>query len=900
MRTTIKCYVLCVVTMASSCASLYSDTITRTHDELSRVRTQTTGAVSEVITFDRATNITGIATTGGGVTIPLAPAPLAVTDLLANQATYTWPDVANETGYRLERRVEPGGTWTSFDLAANATSFPDQGLAPGTNYRLRLIAINSAGSSAPVEASFTTPDPSSPPSILTQPGIVAVSSGDSATLALSLGGSGPFTIEWFLGPVGNISNLLQSGFSDSLTLNAITQNKLLWARVSNAFGSTDTTAMQILLNSAPSIVIQPEGGAIATGSSLTLGVTANGTAPLSYQWYYGNPGDDSTPVPEATAATLNTGAQYGATTHWVRVTNPFGSANSTAADLTIISPPIISIAFTNPAADDTIVTNASLTVSGTASHLAESANFRLNHAGEWTQGALAQAPGVQPSFWFASVVLVPGLNTIEVYAKDAEGNESPVIERTIIYTADDHGDTFLDATALTSATTSISGILTAGDIDNFRVTVPGHGILIAWSESNIVTYGYLYNAAGAQVDEDNDSDLKSNFRVSAAVTAGNYYIRLKGNAANTVGTYTLRTRFIPSTEPIQVSFLEKANNDVNLGFTGIAGVTYYILGSDDLRTWTHITTLVGSGAENYAPLIGQGVQPKRYFRVSTAPPTSSVPEGFVLIPAGQFTMGDALDGDSNAVPHPVNLSAFIAQAKETTKAEWDDVRSWGLLHGYTDLSTGGGKAPNHPVQNVTWYSVLKWCNARSEKEGLAPCYFKDAAHTLVYQTGSSNLDNSMVSWASNGYRLPTEAEWEKAARGGLRGKRFSLGDTISHTQANYYSSAGYPFDVSSTRGYHPVFGTGTLPYTSPVGSFPANGYGLYDTDGNVWEWCWDGYGAYSSSLVTDPRGVFSTTSRIRRGSSCFDGAINFPVGHRMGSAPQNTNYDQGFRVARSY
>ena len=116
---------------------------------------------------------------------------------------------------------------------------------------------------------------------------------------------------------------------------------------------------------------------------------------------------------------------------------------------------------------------------------------------------------------------------------------------------------------------------------------------------------------------------------------------------------------------------------MNLGFTGIAGVTYYILGSDDLRTWTHITTLVGSGAENYAPLIGQGVQPKRYFRVSTAPPTSSVPEGFVLIPAGQFTMGDALDGDSNAVPHPVNLSAFIAQAKETTKAEWDDVRSWG-------------------------------------------------------------------------------------------------------------------------------------------------------------------------------------------------------------------------------
>ena len=180
------------------------------------------------------------------------------------------------------------------------------------------------------------------------------------------------------------------------------------------------------------------------------------------------------------------------------------------------------------------------------------------------------------------------------------------------------------------------------------------------------------------------------------------------------------------------------------------------------------------------------------FRVKVSDLQPPEPALFAFIPAGTFTMGDTLDGQpGDAQPHTVNVSTFYLQKNLVTKADWDTVRAWGMLHGYTDLIVGSGKASTHPVHTVPWYDVVKWCNAKSEQEGLTPCYYTDVGQTVVFRTGSNTIDYSMVNWAANGYRLPTEAEWEKAARGGLAAQRFPWGNTISHGQANFYKLPGY-------------------------------------------------------------------------------------------------------------
>ena len=277
--------------------------------------------------------------------------------------------------------------------------------------------------------------------------------------------------------------------------------------------------------------------------------------------------------------------------------------------------------------------------------------------------------------------------------------------------------------------------------------------------------------------------------------------------------------------------------------------------------------------------------------------------GMVQIPAGNFQMGDTLDGLSSALPvHTVYVSAFYMDRYEVTKAMWDDVLAWGMTHGYTDIPVGSGKAANHPVQTISWYSMVKWCNARSEKEGLAPVYFTNDAQTALYQTGNVNITPAQVKWSANGYRLPTEAEWEKAARGGTSGHRFpwSNVNTITHSQANYKSLASDSYDVSPTRGYHPTYAVGGFSYTNPVGSFVANGYALYDMAGNVWEWCWDGYdsGYYSSSPSTDPPGPPPASYRVMRGGSWIGEALYSRTAYRNPGLPGDASADIGLRCVR--
>ena len=354
--------------------------------------------------------------------------------------------------------------------------------------------------------------------------------------------------------------------------------------------------------------------------------------------------------------------------------------------------------------------------------------------------------------------------------------------------------------------------------------------------------------------------------------------------------------------PPLISNLSVTGTSLRINITSDVGITNQIQTTPDLSSgnWSVVTNLMVNQSNYWFNDTVSGSGTPRFYRVLALPvpnPTPGAPADMVLIPAGTFEMGDTFnEGATYELPvHDVYVSAFYMDKFEVSKGLWDQVRTWSLSQGYSFDNEGSGKAANHPVQTINWYDMAKWCNARSEIEGRAPSYYTDAALTQVYKAGQVE---PYVRWNA-GYRLPTEAEWEKGARGGASGHRFpwSDTDTITHSQANYFSDSSFSFDVSPTRGYNPKFNDGVMPYTSPVGSFAPNAYGLYDMAGNVWEWCWDRAGNYPSTLVMDPRGPDTGSTRVGKGGNWNFYAEHCRAAYRYGNPPTDTASNIGFRCA---
>lgn len=280
----------------------------------------------------------------------------------------------------------------------------------------------------------------------------------------------------------------------------------------------------------------------------------------------------------------------------------------------------------------------------------------------------------------------------------------------------------------------------------------------------------------------------------------------------------------------------------------------------------------------------------------------------VRIPAGSFAMGDDDAGIATVRPaHTVHLQAFWMDTFEVTRDLWVEVASWANAHGY-DLPTtfqfyDHVPAGNHPAVPISWYDAVKWCNARSEREGLVPAYYTDATGATVYRTGQLDLASDCVNWAGNGYRLPTEAEWEYAARGGLDGQDYPWGNAEAISRANTWQHL-----VALGRQ------NDDFPITRPVGSFDgtqevppgytaedqANGYGLYDMAANVFEWVWDRDGPYAPLEDFSPYGPDSGANRILRGGSWWNNSVDARVFFRGpfppdGSDPYGIN---GLRCVR--
>ncbi len=249
----------------------------------------------------------------------------------------------------------------------------------------------------------------------------------------------------------------------------------------------------------------------------------------------------------------------------------------------------------------------------------------------------------------------------------------------------------------------------------------------------------------------------------------------------------------------------------------------------------------------------------------------TAPERMVLIPAGTFLMGSPeseAERDSDETQHEVTISKdFWMNQYEVTQGEWEAVMG---------SNPSGFKGTNLPVEQVSWYEVIEYCNKRSEQEGLTPAY---------------KINGNNVTWNrnANGYRLPTEAEWEYACRAGTT-TPFSTGNNLTTSQANY--NGNYPYNGNAKGTYREK--------TTAAGSFAANPWGLYDMHGNVWEWCWDWYGSYESGSQTDPVGAASGSYRVERGGSWGSSAAYVRSAYRSINSPDGRFNDLGFRVARSF
>jgi formylglycine-generating enzyme len=357
-------------------------------------------------------------------------------------------------------------------------------------------------------------------------------------------------------------------------------------------------------------------------------------------------------------------------------------------------------------------------------------------------------------------------------------------------------------------------------------------------------------------------------------------------------------------------------NNQSLLYWPATATDYVLQSSTNLSTtnWVYATDAVPA---TYGPDIAMTVtnaSTARFFRLISLPVTTS--DGMALIPAGSFEIGNQLiiggsttnDPDiTDANPTNVYVSVFYMDTNLVSYSQWRGVYSYATSHGYSFVNAGADKAANTPVEAVDWYDCVKWSNARSQQASLTPVYYTDAGLTQVYTNGETT--NVFANWTANGYRLPTEAEWEKAARGRLSGQRFPWGDTISESQANYYgciSGCGISYDLGP-NGYNAIGNYPTTsPGTSPVGTFPANGYGLNDMAGNVFEWCWDWYAAppYPAGSPylggADPRGPVGPLSfPVLRGGVWDDGAAFARCAYRVSDYVPNSAYDLiGFRCVR--
>jgi len=416
-------------------------------------------------------------------------------------------------------------------------------------------------------------------------------------------------------------------------------------------------------------------------------------------------------------------------------------------------------------------------------------------------------------------------------------------------------------------------------IEALTVTVPEVGKLkVTWTDDYDGETGFILGRKENNTWNHNYQILPANSsQYTDNITIGSTYqyslrVKYDENEADEVLSEQINNG-IPA--PQNLAFTIQNGNDIQLTWTypasGIDSFTLELkIGSG---IWTDLATNIPANTLNYIDMDvelqnGFSYRIKAYYQSYYSSYSQecsfTIPEGMVFVEGGTFLMGDHYnEGSDDELPtHNVTVSSLYISQYEVTQGEYQAIMGNNPAQGY-------GVGSNYPVYYVSWYDAVAYCNALSTVEGLTPCY-----------TGSGT--SITCNWNANGYRLPTEAEWEFAARGG----------TASDNADYRYSGSD---DIGTVAWYESNSGNAT----HPVGTKAPNDLDIYDMSGNVWEWCWDWYDDYGSSAQTNPHGAASGSRRVLRGGSWDYYADYCRVANRNSNNPDGSYYSSGFRLLRS-